>query len=102
MIPNPLRTVLTLAGIVMLLALVIVSISFCQARKDAQRAKAEGRVAEATGKALDTVAKETPVIRQQQEEKQREVDQIQGSDTRLPDGYGDSLQRLRDGKRKDS
>jgi hypothetical protein len=73
--------------------------SGCQAAK---QARGERNVAVATGTALDKVAKETPVIRQDQSEKQRAVDQIEGSDTRLPDGYGDALQRLRDGAAKDS
>ena len=51
-------------------------------------------------KALDNVAAQTPVIRQEQEEKQADVDKIEGSDTRLPDGYGDSLQRLRERERR--
>jgi len=62
-----------------------------------ERAEATAATATATGKALDKVASETPVIRQDQEEKQRAVDAIEGSDARLPDGYGADLERVRRG-----
>ena len=61
------------------------------------RNRDDNRTQVATGKALDRVATETPVIRQEQAEKQREVDQIQGADTPLPDGFGKSLERVRRG-----
>lgn len=64
----------------------------------ADRAEADLVPAIATGKALDTVATQTPIIRDVQQEKQREVDQIQGSDARLPDDFGRDLQRVRDGR----
>lgn len=89
------RRWITLGAIVVALILAGVTLSWCMGRGG----RDDARVAEATGKALDNVAKETPVIRQEQEEKQREVDQIEGSDTRLPDGYGESLERVRRGER---
>lgn len=76
----------------------LVLVVFVLGRCDRDRGR-EQDVAVATGKALDKVAKETPAIRQDQEERQREVDQIEGSDQRLPDGYGAELERLRDRER---
>lgn len=67
-----------------------------QARAD--RAEANLAPAVATGEALDTVATQTPIIRQDQQERQDAVDEITGSDDRLPDGFGSDLQRLRDGR----
>lgn len=64
----------------------------------ADRAEADLAPAIAIGEALDTVAVQTPIIRQDQKERQDAVDQIQGSDDRLPDGYGSDLQRVRDGR----
>lgn len=64
----------------------------------ADRAEADLAPAIATGKALDSVATQTPIIRQDQKERQDAVDQIQGSDDRLPDGYGAELERLRNGR----
>ena len=60
-------------------------------------ARNEAKVAGSVGKQLDRVAAETPVIRQEQEEKQREASQIEGADTPLPAGYGESLERVRRG-----
>ena len=57
----------------------------------------EAKVATAVGKQLDRVAAETPVIRQEQEEKQRAVDEIEGADQRLPDGFAADLERVRRG-----
>lgn len=82
---------LYLAAVIALLILATVVISRCtQSQGQSQRTE------KATSKALDNVATQTPAIRQEQEDKQREVDNIEGSDQRLPDGYGDDLQRLRD------
>ena len=75
------------------------AVGWCQQREATKRAKAERNVAVATGKALDKVAAETPVIRQEQAEKQREADQIPGADQRLPDGYGARLECVRRGDR---
>lgn len=65
----------------------------------ADRAEAALAPAKATGKALDTVATQTPIIRTEQKDKEREVEQIEGSDTRLPDGFGRELERVRRGER---
>lgn len=85
---------LWLAAVVALMVLAV----FVLGRCDRDRSREQDR-AIATGKALDKVAKETPAIRQDQQERQREVDQIEGSDQRLPDGYGAELERLRDRER---
>ena len=61
----------------------------------ADRAEARLAPAVATGKALDRVAIQTPIIRADEEEKRRAVDQIQGADQRLPDGFGVELERVR-------
>ena len=91
-----------LAGTVALLVIAVLTLSWCSERDRAKRARAEATVAAATGKALDKVAAETPAIRQDQEEKQREVDEIPGADQRLPDGFGRDLERVRrdDGLRR--
>lgn len=66
-------------------------------------ARNEAKVATSVGKQLDRVAAETPVIRQEQEEKQREASQIEGADTPLPDNFGRNLERVRrGGKHSDS
>lgn len=82
---------LYLAAVIALLILATVVVSRCTQSHDQSQ-----RTEKATSKALDTVATQTPVIRQEQEDKQREVDNIEGSDQRLPDGYGRDLQQLRD------
>ncbi|RZJ01804.1 MAG: hypothetical protein EON90_02005 [Brevundimonas sp.] len=78
-----------------LLLLILFGVSWCSERKRIGHAKTEASIAVATGKALDHVASETPVIRQDQEEKQRAVDELQGADQRLPDGFGADLERVR-------
>lgn len=60
-------------------------------------ARNERDVAVATGKALDSVAAKTDTIRAEQEEKQNEVDRIEGADQRLPDGFGAAIERVRRG-----
>lgn len=93
-----LRTrVVQIGALIALFVFIVLALSWCSERDRARRAQAESTVATATGKALDTVAAETPVIRQEQEEKQRAVDEIQGADQRLPDGFGADLERLRRG-----
>lgn len=69
------------------------ALSYQTARAD--RAEAQGRQSRVVVDALDTVATQTPIIRSEQEEKQRAVDQIQGADQRLPDGFGRELERVR-------
>lgn len=99
---NPFRTFTQLAwavALVLLMVVILLTLSYCSERSRLKTAKAQNTVANATGKALDGVAAQTPVIRQDQEEKQREVDAIEGSDARLPDGYGSQLERVRRGQR---
>ncbi|MFC0633310.1 hypothetical protein [Brevundimonas balnearis] len=84
-------------GVVLAFALLWTAYSYQKARAD--RAVAQARTSKVTTRALDQVAVEIPIIRSEQEEKQRAVDQIEGSDQRLPDGYGADLQRVRDRQR---
>lgn len=81
---------------VIVLALLL-TMSWCADRARLKTMRGEATVGAATGKALDTVATETPVIRQQQAEKQREIDNIPGADARLPDGFAERLERVRRG-----
>lgn len=80
-----------------LLAVVIVTLSYCSERRRVAEMRSERNIAVATGEALDKVAAETPVIRQEQQEKERAVDEIEGADQRLPDGFGAELERVRRG-----
>ncbi len=85
-------------GVVVVVLLMLLSWrGACTALDEARR---DARQAQATGKALDMVAEQTPVIRQEQAEKQREVDNIPGADDRLPDGFGRDLERVRRGAGK--
>lgn len=88
-----------LLGVVVfcLLAVVIVTLSYCSERRRVAEMRTERNIAVATGEALDKVAAETPVIRQEQQEKERAVDEIEGADQRLPDGFGAELERVRRG-----
>jgi hypothetical protein len=81
---------------VVVLALLL-TVSWCADRARLKTMRAETTVGQATGKALDAVATETPVIRQEQQEKQREVEKIEGADQRLPAGFGADLERVRRG-----
>jgi hypothetical protein len=92
-----LRGYLILAAVVVAL---ILAMSWCSDRARLKTMKAEARQGEVVGTALDNVAEQTPVIRQEQAEKQREVDSIQGADTRLPDGFAGELERVRRGARE--
>lgn len=93
--PRPsMRTILLAALVALILLALLGWRAGCQA---ADRAKAERNVAVATGDALDKVAAETPAIREEQAEKQRDVDEIQGADAPLPDGFGRDLERVRRG-----
>lgn len=79
-----------------IIAIVLLGVGTCTYQKHrADRAEARLVPAKASAEALDKVATETPVIRQEQAEKEREVERIEGSETRLPDGYGSSLERVR-------
>lgn len=91
---------LTLKSWLILAAVVVAAVlllSWCADRARLKTMRAEATVGQVTGKALDTVATKTPVIRQEQEEKQREVDNIPGADDRLPDGFARDLERVRRG-----
>jgi hypothetical protein len=82
-------------GVIVVTLLVLLSWrGACSAIK---MARADAQQAKAVGEALDTVAEQTPVIRQEQAEKQREVEKIEGADQRLPAGFGASLERVRRG-----
>lgn len=87
------RKAITIFAIVMSLCILGFTLSTCL--HGAQSQKRDAVVAKTTGKALDKVAEQTPVIRQEQKEKENEVSAIEGSDARLPDGYGASLERVR-------
>lgn len=82
-------------GVIVLV--VLLTVSWCADRARLKTMRGEATVAAATGEALDTVAEQTPVIRQEQAEKQREVEKIEGADQRLPVGFGASLERVRRG-----
>ena len=86
------RTLIIFAAVIILCALGF-ALSTCL--HGAQSQKRDAVVAKTTGKALDKVAEQTPVIRQEQKEKENEVAKIEGSDTKLPDGYGAQLERVR-------
>jgi len=89
-----LRAYLYLAVVVVTAVLLL---SWCADQARIKKMRGEATVGQATGEALDTVATETPAIRQDQEEKQREVDNIPGADDRLPDGFARDLERVRRG-----
>lgn len=92
----PLKSWAILAG----MATVLIGVAAYRYEKArADRAEARLVPAVATGKALDRVATQTPIIRAEQEEKTRAVDDIQGADQRLPDGFGADLERVRRGQR---
>lgn len=76
---------------------ILLTVSWCADRARLKTMRGEATVAEAVGEALDTVAEQTPVIRQEQAEKQREVEKIEGADQRLPDNFGRNLERVRRG-----
>ena len=76
---------------------ILLTVSWCADRARLKTMRGEATVAATTGEALDTVAEQTPVIRQEQAEKQREVEKIEGADQRLPAGFGASLERVRRG-----
>jgi len=89
---------ITLRGWIALgiIAIVLLGVGTCTYQKHrADRAEARLAPAKASVEALDKVATETPVIRQEQAEKEREVERIEGADQRLPDGFGRELQRVR-------
>lgn len=91
------RSLITIGAIVVVACLLFAVLTMCQGSKT-QHAKLQTE--NATGKALDRVTTKTETIRNDQQEKQADVDTIQGSDQRLPDGFASDLQRVRDGKRR--
>ena len=92
-----LRGAVTIGCLIAALCFLLAILTMCNGRADD---RARNQTANATGKALDTVTRETEIIQTDTTEKQREVDEIQGSDVLLPDGYGDSLQRVRRNERR--
>ncbi len=74
---------------------ILLTVSWCADRARLKTMRGEATVAAATGEALDTVAEQTPVIRQEQAEKQREVEKLNGAGMRLPDNFGRDLERVR-------
>lgn len=100
MIPRELRWAVSIAALLIMLVIIMLALSWCSQRDRARKARSEATIAAVTGKALDQVAAETPAIRQDQEEKQREVDALEGADQRLPDGFGADLERVRRGTAK--
>lgn len=89
--------VLTIFAVVILLIIIGLSLAWCGQRGANQ--KRDAVVAKTTGKALDTVTTKTETIRTEQKAKTDAVNEIQGSDQRLPDGFASDLQRVRDGQR---
>ena len=92
----PARVKLAL-GVALVLIVMFAAYKYQQARAD--RAEAQLRPARVTIEALDKVNTETAVIQADTAEKQRAVDEIEGSETRLPDGYGARIECVRRGGR---
>lgn len=80
-------------------ALIMLALIFAvnHATKRAERAEARAAQATVTTKALDKAATDTAVVRAEQKDKEDEVSRIEGSDARLPDGFGRDLERVRRG-----
>ena len=94
--PGSLRSSLTIGAFIVIACLLFAVLTMCQGSKT-QHAKLQTE--NATGKALDRVTTKTETINMDTKAKQDEADKIEGAETRLPDGYGSALQRVRDGKR---
>lgn len=94
--PGSLRSAVTIGAFIVVACLLFAVLTMCQGSKT-QYAKLQTE--NATGKALDTVTTKTETINTDTKAKQDEADKIEGADTKLPDGYGSALQRVRDGKR---
>lgn len=92
----PLKAWLAIGAVALVLAL-WGAYSWQKARAD----RAEARLAPVTASrdALDRVAVKTDEIRSEQQEKQGAIEKIEGSDVRLPDGYGRLLECVRRGER---
>lgn len=91
------RSLITIGAILVIACLLFAVLTMCQGSKT-QHAKLQTE--NATGKALDRVTTKTETINTDTKAKQDEADKIEGADTKLPDGYGSALQRVRDGKRQ--
>lgn len=87
------------AGIGVVAAIVALSVALKVSIDRTQRAEERARSEAAKSEALDRVAIQTTGIRSDQKEKEHEVETIPGADTRLPDGFGRDLQRVRDRSR---
>ncbi len=87
------RRTLTIFAAVIILCLLGFSLSTCL--HGAQSQKRDAVVAKTTGKALDRVAEQAPIIRNEQKAKEHEVEQIPGANDRLPDGFAAELERVR-------
>jgi hypothetical protein len=98
MIPTEIRRIVYIAATIVVLIFAVLTLAWCAERDRARKARSDASIAVATGEALDKVASETPVIRQEQEEKQDAVKEIPGADDRLPDGFGRELERVRNGR----
>lgn len=96
-IQTALRRAIAVGVVIVLVAVIVLTLSYCSERRRVAEMRSERNIAVATGEALDKVAAETPVIRQEQQEKERAVDEIEGADQRLPDGFGAELERVRRG-----
>lgn len=92
--PAEVRRWIAVGILIAVLCLVMAVVTTCRGR-DAAIDRA--RTSEATASALDRVTTKTAEIRTEQEDKQNVVDEIQGSDDRLPDGYGRRLECVRRG-----
>lgn len=87
------RRTLTIFAAVIILCALGFALSTCL--HGAQSQKRDAVVAKTTGKALDRVAEQTPIIRNEQKAKEHEVEQIPGASDRLPDGFAAELERVR-------
>ena len=95
MIPVEIRRWVTLVAVCVALIFAGLILAWCA--QDRRDDKGAARTEAATGKALDTVARETETIRTDEKEKADAVDAISGSNGRLPDGYGARLECVRRG-----
>ena len=86
-----------IGALIVVLIFMGLTLAYCGERAAAGKARKEASVAQATGEALDRVAEETPAIRQDQQEKQDEVEKLNGAGLRLPDNFGRDLERVRRG-----
>lgn len=86
-------------ALVAVLCFIMAGVTMCVQRDRISGQKRDIQVAKTTGKALDKVTTKTETIRTDQKAKEDEVAKIEGSDQRLPDGFGRDLERVRRGER---